>query len=118
MKLGPEDIQSIIFYDWVRYNNLDHIVYHVANERTCSNYTGSIFKRKGVKAGVLDYDVKRASQGYHGLLIELKVKPNKPSKLQLQFIEDMTKEGYLCAVCYSAEEAKKAVSDYLHISST
>lgn len=117
-KLKPEDIQSIIFYDWIRFMNLDHICHHVANERKCNDYEGSLLKRKGVKAGVLDYDLKMARKGYHGLLIELKIKPNKLSKFQEQYIKDVTKEGYLAVTCWSAEEAKKAVADYLNLDIT
>ena len=115
-KVKPEDIQSVIFYDWIRYVKLDHVCHHVANERQCSDYEGNLLKRKGVKAGVLDYDLKIARKGYHGLLIELKIKPNKLSKFQEQYIKDVTKEGYLAVTCWSAEEAKQVVIDYLNLS--
>ena len=118
LKLGPEDIQSIIFYDWIRFKKLDHITHHVANERKTHAASGDILKRKGVKAGVLDYFIMRASKGYHGLIIELKIKPNKPSEFQLKYIDDMNAEGYYALVCWSAEEAKQVVCDYLMISST
>lgn len=37
--------------------------------------------------------------------IELKEKPNKPTKEQLQFIEEMKKMGHRAGVAYSIEEA-------------
>ena len=114
-KMKPEDIQSIIFYDWIRYVKLDDVCHHVANERKCDNFEGNLLKRKGVKAGVLDYDLKMARKGYHGLLIELKIKPNKLSKFQEKYIKDVTKEGYLAVTCWSAEEAKQVVIDYLDL---
>jgi hypothetical protein len=118
MKIGKEDIQSIIFYDWIIYKKLDDITFHVGNERTVSPQAGSIFKRKGIKPGVSDYFIMRPMKPYNGLIIELKIKPNKPTDLQLKFIETMNKEGYYALVCWSAEEAKQVVCDYLMISST
>ncbi len=118
MKIGPEDIQSIILYDWIVFNKIDDITFHVGNERQCSAQFGNIMKRKGVKAGVSDYFVMRPKNPYAGLIIELKIKPNKPTKEQLKFLETMNREGYLAVVRWSADEAIKTIQDYLMISST
>lgn len=118
MKLGKEDIQSIILYDWIIFNKLDDICFHVGNERSVSPQAGSIFKRKGIKPGVSDYFIMRPMTPYHGLIIELKIKPNKPTDLQLKFLETMNKEGYLAVVRWSAKECIETIQDYLMISST
>jgi len=118
LKLGPEDVQSIILYDWIIYNKLDSITFHVANERKALPQSAKILERKGVKAGVSDYFVMRPMNPYAGLIIELKIKPNKPTKEQLKFLETMNKEGYLAVVRWSAQEAIETIKDYLMISST
>ena len=116
--MGKEDIESIIFYDWIRYNHLDDICFHIGNERSVSSQAGAIFKRKGIKPGVSDYFIMRPMAPYAGLIIELKIKPNKPNDLQLKFLADMNKEGYLAVVRWSAHEAIETVKDYLMMSST
>ncbi len=55
---------------------------------------------------------------YAGLIIELKIKPNKPTKEQLEFLKTMNANGYLAVVRWSADEAIRTIKDYLMISST
>lgn len=42
--------------------------------------------------------------------LEAKIKPNKPTKDQLNFIKEMKKRGYLAGVVYSVDQFRK---DYL-----
>ena len=113
VKIGPEDIESIKFYDWIVHNKLDSVCFHPPNERKCSIQQGNILKRKGVKPGVSDYLFMRPNHRYHGLIIELKIKPNKPSSYQLKFLEDMNREGYLAVIRWSANECIETVKCYL-----
>lgn len=115
MKLGPEAIQCFIYYDWVRFHKLDGFIYHIANERRCSSFQGDTFKRMGVKPGVWDYDIKKACNGYHGLIIEMKIKPNKLTPLQVKYGETATQNGYLTAVCWSGDEAICKTIEYLNL---
>jgi hypothetical protein len=115
MKIGAEDIESIKLYDWIIYNNLDDVSFHVGNERRVSPQAGAIFKRKGIKPGVSDYFIMKARNGFHGLIIELKVKGGKVSPAQKEFLEVMNREGYLALVAWSAEEAISVINDYLGI---
>lgn len=115
MKVHKEMIEGIKFYDWLRFHGLDKISHHVANERECNTQQGSLLKRSGVKKGVVDYHIERAAQGYHGLKIELKIKPNKPSSEQLEYIKQMNEEGYLAVVRWSADECISTVREYLQM---
>lgn len=115
MKLCAEDISLIQAMDWVRYNKLDNVIWHVANERTCSPQSGQILKRKGVKAGVSDLVIARPSGKYHGAFIEVKTAVGKLSPAQKRFLEDMADEGYFTAICYSAESTIETIKEYLHI---
>lgn len=117
VKLGAEQIEQIKVMDWIRHHKLDDVVFHVANERTCSPQHGSILKRMGVKSGVSDLIVARPSKSFHGAFIELKAIKGKPSSSQLKFLMDMDAEGYFTAVVYGADEAILVIRNYLGIES-
>lgn len=75
--------------------------------------TARKMKAEGVQAGVPDMLLPVARQGFHGLFIEMKVKPNKPSSEQRAWIEALQAQGYLCEVCYSWIEAVRVIWGYL-----
>ncbi len=79
---------------------------------------GKIMKAKGIKAGVCDYFIMKPMHPYSGLMIELKIKPNKLTGTQIKFIETLNKEGYLAVVNWSADECIETVKNYLMMSST
>jgi hypothetical protein len=82
-------------------------------------------KAEGVKAGVPDIflpivvRMPRMIQGsvtidvYSGLFIEMKVKKNKTSKEQDEYIEYLKDAGYYCVVCYTWSVARDAIIAYL-----
>ena len=79
-------------------------------------------KAEGLRAGIPDlFLAKQLADGsgepdewtIGGLFIEMKVKPNKPSPEQNRIIQYLDLQGYRVAVCYSADEAIKAIKDYL-----
>jgi len=69
--------------------------------------------RAGVKKGVPDISVPVPNKTHHGLYIELKIKPNKPSPEQLKIIDELNKVGNYACVCWSAEEAIATLEAYL-----
>src|SRR5579859_892158 len=105
MKIGHEDSELIAIMDWVRLKRFEDFIFHIAGERKCSKAYGAILKRKGHKAGVSDIFIARASKGLNGAWIELKIKPNKLTLKQAEFLTNMWQEGYGTYVAYSAEEA-------------
>lgn len=113
---ATETQEQIAFMDWVRLQpGLKPFVIHIANERRCSYARGNMLRKMGVTAGVSDIFIMIPSGGFHGLWIEMKVKPNKPTASQLEFLDNATSQGYATAVCYSSEEAMTAVKDYLSL---
>lgn len=104
MKVCAEDIELIKIHEWVK-NRTTLPFIHCANERSCTPQYGAILKKKGQRAGVSDILIPRAAKGFHGAWIELKVGKNKPSLLQQQFLDDMTKEGYFAACVWGSEAA-------------
>lgn len=70
-------------------------------------------KAEGVRAGVADYFLPVARQGFHGLYIELKSMTGSTSREQKDFLADMRSEGYRAEVAKGWEQAWAIVRDYL-----
>ncbi len=50
---------------------------------------------------------------FHGCFIEMKVGKNKTTKNQNEWIDYLMQAGYYCKVCYSWEEARDCLVNYL-----
>jgi hypothetical protein len=72
-------------------------------------------KAEGMKPGVPDLFLPVARKGYHGVFIEMKFGRNKPKEHQAVFLTRLQEQGYLTAVCWSAEEARDLICEYLEI---
>ena len=90
-------------------------MYAVPNAGKRTPRQGAYMKAEGLKSGVPDICLPVARQGYHALYIELKIKPNKPSKNQLKWIDYLREEGHRVEVCYDWYEAKALIERYLGI---
>lgn len=89
---------------------------HIPNERKASLAVLSLLARQGLKKGFPDNFIAVARGKWHGLFIELKrVKKclSVRSKEQREWIKRLNAAGYKALFCYGAEEAKKAVREYL-----
>ena len=94
------------------------MLYHVPNEGKRSKATGARLKQLGLKSGVPDVCLPTAHGGYIGLYIEMKVKPNKPTENQKEWLRDLRGAGHFTAVAYSFEEAQKLIEEYLNLPNT
>ena len=70
-------------------------------------------KRLGVKSGVPDVCILEPNKDYYGLFIELKVGYNKPSENQLNWLSKLNHRNFMTVVCYSLDEVKDIVNDYM-----
>lgn len=87
--------------------------------------TAREMKAEGQKAGVPDLQLAYPCNGYHGLFIEMKKSiMGKRGKLigkgvcsdaQYKVINDLRKVGYRVEVCYSFDQFKEIVTNYLTI---
>ena len=114
---GSESEEQQTLFQWAelmsgKYPEL-FLMYHVPNGGARKAATAGRLKAEGVKSGVPDVCLPVARGGYHGLYIEMKVKPNRPTKQQLVWLSELSKQGYLTAVCYSWREAADTVEKYL-----
>lgn len=70
---------------------------------------------EGLQPGVPDIFLPVPKNGKCGLVIEMKVKPNKVTPEQKWWLASLESFGWKTSVCYSADEAIKVVCDYLGI---
>ena len=70
-------------------------------------------KAEGLRPGVPDLFLPVPNDKYHGLFIEMKIKPNKTTAEQLITIKRLREWGYCAGVCYSALQAQEIIRDYL-----
>lgn len=92
-----EQKMQIFIHEWItQCTDLKPSFFHFANERKTSWVQGKILKKMGVTPGVTDIFLSRSSHDgkAKGLWIELKSPGKKPTKEQLQFMDDRVKEGY------------------------
>ena len=99
----------------VRYCELKGIpVYHVPNGGTRNRLEAKSLKRQGVKAGVPDLCFPVPKGKYHGMYIEMKYGKNKTTQAQNEWLELLSKNGYMTAVCYGVEEAQAVLDKYFN----
>lgn len=114
MKLGPEDREMLLLFDWIRLRpDIHPYAWHTANERRTSIQQGVKLKRLGVKAGVADVTIAIPRNGLHGIFIEMKAGKGKLTPKQKEFLDNMTSQGYLAVCCHGFEAAKQVIETYL-----
>lgn len=113
---GPEELEMIAFFDWIRLQEPQKphyaLFFHCPNERKASIQRRITMARAGVRKGIPDICYPVPNKKYSGLYIEMKVKPNKPSKEQTAVLEHLKEVGAYACVCWSASEAMEIASAY------
>lgn len=114
-----EENEQMCLFRWAEFAEVQYeelkLMYHVPNEGKRSRIAGARLKAQGLKSGVPDVCLPTAHGGYIGLYIEMKVKPNKPTENQKQWLRKLREQGHLTAVCYSWEEAKQLIERYIKL---
>lgn len=90
-----------------------NLLYHIPNGGKRNAKEAAHLKRQGVKPGVPDLCLPVARGKYHGLYIEMKAGDNKPTGKQEEWLSDLSAQGYAVSVCWSHEEAEKAIETYM-----
>lgn len=95
-------------------NPLWRLVYAIPNGGHRSKAVAGKLKAEGVRKGILDLCLPIARHGFHGLYMELKISPNKPTVEQLAWIDALTVQGYFVTVVYDdPAEAIRILEWYL-----
>lgn len=121
--LGKEDHLQMQVAQYLNAQYPNVLWNHIPNEGKRTAFEQYKAKHFGIKAGMPDVMifeprlVQTPSHGRHtiftGLAIELKIKPNKPTKSQMQVLESLRVSQWWVEVCYSFEEAKEIIDNYL-----
>ncbi len=106
--------------DYLRLQYPKVLFCHIANERQTSPRRGAKLKRMGVRSGMPDVMIFQCKVNQEtnkleniGLAIELKIKPNQPSKNQLEVLEQLKQQGWATHICYDFDKAKSIIDTYL-----
>lgn len=110
--MNPEDNLQIQVINYLRYQYGKALFCHVPNGGKRNAIEGAKFKRMGVLAGVPDILIFNKNYSFDGLAIELKIKPNKPTKIQLEVIERFKEVGFDVHVCYDFDSCKNIIDNY------
>lgn len=118
MKQTEHEEQKKLF-QWAKAQSGKHpqltMMFAIPNGGQRNIVTATKLKAEGVKSGVPDIFLAYPSINYHGLFIEMKSAKGKVSDNQKEWIAGLFQNGYMCAVCYSFDEAKKIIEEYLQI---
>ena len=116
-----EHMEQSAYFDWWRqYAKAlqihEALCFAIKNDSS-HTATGRIYRwKEGVMAGVWDVFLAIPSGEYSGLWMEFKHGKNKLTKTQADFGDAVSFRGYATEVVYSADEAIKAVQQYLRLS--
>lgn len=129
-KSGTEHGQQAALFQWAALNIKQYPqlkwLFAVPNGFYSTPGQKAKMKAEGLKDGVPDVLLpvrSRWTMGsgwvefrYNGLAIEMKVGKNKTSKEQEEWIDHLENMNWQCHVCYSWEEARDKIMEYLNVS--
>lgn len=100
---------------WFRYQYpyAKKLLFAIPNGGVRNKVTARRLKKEGVQEGVPDLFLAIPIDSTHGMFIEMKYGSNKTTDAQNEMIELFTKVGYKCEVCYTFDDFKKVIDDYL-----
>lgn len=125
LDLGPEQhvlwrerqFQALVI-DYIDkcYPHIGSLCFHVPLELLRrDDSTAGMFHALGARAGVADVVLLMPCGAYHGLLIELKVPPRRPTETQVKFLESARKQGYAACWSDSINTVLKLIDVYLKL---
>lgn len=129
IKCKSEMAEQINFYQWfiTWHRDLKQSMFHVPNEtqgqkNKDGKLTGPAYRKQqrlneaGRSAGVSDLILLHQTKNYPYAVIEMKSKDGQsmPSPEEKLFLNHHAEKGAFACICWGAEEAKKAINDYLH----
>jgi hypothetical protein len=112
-----EHKQQVALFEWadlaVNTMPLLRLLYAIPNGGLRNIVTARRLKREGVRAGVPDVCLPVPLNGYGALYVEMKAGKNTTSESQDNWLDDLEAAGNMCVVCWTWEEAKAVICDYL-----
>ena len=117
-RVPTEDQEQITVMSWahrVKFKDgrLSDYLLHIPNGGSRNIIEATKLKKMGVKAGVPDLQLIVPNGQVHGLWIELKAQKGKLQPSQKIMIQRLEAQGYMCKVCFGADEAINEIKKYL-----
>lgn len=111
--MSEADIQRQCF-SWFGFQHREYSkrIFAIPNGGKRDIVTAVKLKQQGTLSGAWDIFLSVPKQRYSGLFIEMKAGKNKLTENQVEFME-ANKNDYLFRVCYSLEDFKREVNNYL-----
>lgn len=114
---GTEHEHQVTLFSWAaleqhRFPELE-FMFAVPNGGKRDPRVAAKLKLEGVRRGVPDVWLPVPRGGYHGLVFEMKSGDNKETAEQKKYLRFLSQQGYLTATCYTWEDAKVLVENYL-----
>lgn len=114
----PEHQMQVALFKWAKLaagaDPRIGLMFAIPNGGARNAIVASKLKAEGVKAGVPDVFLPVPVGEYHGLWIELKVKPNRLSPEQLDWMWKLRRAGYRAETVYDDwDKARRLVEAYL-----
>lgn len=117
LKTTEHGEQSSVIRWWAfahkAYKVPEYALYAVPNAAKRGFKLAAMMKAEGMRKGALDLNLDVPAGEFHGLRLELKIKPNSVSAEQQDFLNYYNEAGYCAAVCWSGSEAIDAIKHYL-----
>lgn len=116
---ATEHEEQVAFIRWCRLSESKYpelkLIFAIPNGQVRDVRVARSLKQEGQKNGVSDLFLPVARGPYHGLFLEMK-RTNKGavSKEQKEFIESVSKQGYLALICRGWIVAKEVIEEYLN----
>ena len=104
--------EQAVVVEWAKMRRLP--LFHIPNGGSRDVREARNLKLQGVRAGVPDLFLPMASQGYHGLFIEMKrERGGTVTQAQREWLDLLERNGYRAAVCRGAQAAISEIRGYL-----
>lgn len=108
--MGPEDHLQHQVITWLKFQHPKLRYHHSPNEGKRTPFEQFKFKYLGSDAGFPDLIFPELE-----LVIELKVKPNRPTPAQREWLDFFRSIGWTAEVCYTFDEAITVINDEVKI---
>ena len=117
-RVPTEDQEQMTVMSWAhrtkfKDGRLSDYLFHIPNGGSRNIIEATKLKKMGVKAGVPDLQLIIPNGQVHGLWIELKAQKGKLQPSQKIMIQRLEAQGYICKVCFGADEAINEIKKYL-----
>ena len=117
-RVPTEDQEQMTVMSWAhrtkfKDGRLSDYLFHIPNGGSRNIIEATKLKKMGVKAGVPDLQLIVPNGEVHGLWVELKAQKGKLQPSQQIMIQRVEAQGYMCKVCFGADEAISEIKKYL-----